>query len=261
MARRVGGWASASESTTVCSSADLPAPVVPATSACGPSRTRSMATAPCWSAPSIARSPPGGVADHRERTSASSGGPMPGRSPSATRSGRVPGPGAPEWSRVRAAAARRLCRPAQSELTARSGSGRDRPPRRSVAPAGPTSTTVSHHAGTAPVLRATRTRWCADRVACHHRAISPWEPSPSATTTVRAAVGGGSCAERLASQRAQRHVSLSVSPHLTTSAVSPSGPTSPSVIARAIPRDSSRGPTTATARPAALAPGSGSSAR
>src|SRR5659263_660359 len=39
MVSRVGGWASASESTSVCSSADFPAPVVPATRACGPARS------------------------------------------------------------------------------------------------------------------------------------------------------------------------------------------------------------------------------
>ncbi len=69
--------------TSVCSSSDLPEPVVPAISACGPSRTRSIKNGPSYPAPSVAvvLRPPSA---HPAVSAPGVGGSMPSRSSSRT---------------------------------------------------------------------------------------------------------------------------------------------------------------------------------
>ncbi len=97
-----GRLATASEATMVCSSSDLPEPVVPATRPCGPSRTRSMENAPSNEAPTTALvlRPP---SDQRAEMVCAVGGSMSMTSSSRQASGSA-APSSPLTSRIGARA-------------------------------------------------------------------------------------------------------------------------------------------------------------
>ena len=229
-----GGWRRARLSTRAWSSSDLPAPVVPATSMCGPSAMRSRSTAAGPPGREVPRSPGAPVPmpmratrpawrggsspvpelQLRRTDAASSGRPRSARPTSVGSTARPPV--SPRFRVAARAATRRACssiHPARGTgtVTVRGPPGPSR-----VAPPGPTRSTHRHHAGTSAGCSVTRiTPSRCPRPVDHQRcAAARHGPPPSSTTrwamAARGApggpstVGGGAAARTVATRRGSR---------------------------------------------------------